>query len=68
MGGNDIARGPEWTKCDKVSKNGGAKVAAQTAQDLRLARPLVIPVAAEKGRGRDELGRHLTAQKRVTGE
>lgn len=65
---NDIRRCAVLTKCDKISKNAVAKVAAQTAQDLRLDRSLVIPVAAEKGQGRDELWRHLTAQKLVTGE
>ena len=64
----DIRRCVVLTKTDKISKNAVAGVAQKAAESLRLDRSLVIPVSAEKGKGRDELWRHLTAQKLVSSE
>ena len=64
----DIRRCAVLTKIDKISKNAIAKTVAQTAQLLRLEKGLVLPVSAQKGTGRDELWRHLTAQKLVAPE
>lgn len=62
----DIRRCAVLTKIDKISKNAVAKTVANTASLLRLEKALVFPVSAEKGLGRDELWRHLTAQKPVS--
>ena len=62
---NDIRRCAVVTKTDKVSKNAAASVVMQTSQLLRLDRSMVLPASAEKGQGRDELWRHLRAQKLV---
>ncbi|MFN8606495.1 MAG: ribosome biogenesis GTP-binding protein YihA/YsxC [Vulcanimicrobiota bacterium] len=62
----DIRRCAVLTKIDKISKNAVARTVASTATQLRLEKGLVFPVSAEKGLGRDELWRYLTAQKPVS--
>ncbi|MBS2039066.1 YihA family ribosome biogenesis GTP-binding protein [bacterium] len=62
----DIRRCAILTKVDKISKNAVAKTVSSTSSLLRLDRSLVFPVSAEKGTGRDELWRHLLAQKPVS--